>query len=402
MPLLVADERVAAAAVEALSGNNAVPGTRYAQFALALSSAGLTEDATTHEAKNLISKYTGTVAAAVHFTKVPAAFETLRAACTTRLGTIAAPLEAIYSSEGLGERLGGIGAQWQDLPVRLDDEGLLPTPEDFLGWGPDDDFYEEHIMWAIWLVSMALDQGYVAKLKKALAKFGDRVSVKAAPIKGLPRMRNKLADPDDHALKKRPRPMHNIDTIRAGVVVEDASIIEEVFDTIGKEVGMWLRVKNNYRPAFDSKMSYGYRALLGNLKYESGVTCGALFGENDTAWRYLMESLPAEGDHSGLGCAIEALQKDAMADTPVNIAAEVQLIYEPYLTLGRKKSHLHYKVVRCAAPSDLVRDAAAKFRQRPKMVEAQKVVEELVEGLVQATSEEVSRRPAGTEEKKKN
>ena len=79
-------------------------------------------------------------------------------------------------------------------------------------------------------------------------------------------MRNKLADPDDHALKKRPRPMHNIDTIRAGVVVEDASIIEEVFDTIGKEVGPWLRVKNNYRPAFDSKMSYGYRALLGNLK----------------------------------------------------------------------------------------------------------------------------------------
>ena len=109
-------------------------------------------------------------------------------------------------------------------------------------------------------------------------------------------------------------------------------------------------------------MSYGYRALLGNLKYESGVTCGALFGENDTAWRNLQESLPAVGDRPALGYALDALQKDAMADTPVNIAAEVQLIYKPYLTLGRTKSHLHYKVVRCAAPGDLVRDASAKFK----------------------------------------
>jgi len=34
-----------------------------------------------------------------------------------------------------------------------------------------------------------------------------------------------------------------------------------------------------------------------------------------------------------------------LADTPVNIAAEVQLIYKPNLSLGRVKSHLHYKVV---------------------------------------------------------
>ena len=60
------------------------------------------------------------------------------------------------------------------------------------------------------------------------------------------------------SLKQRPRPMHNLDSVRAGVVVKDASIMEEVYETIGREVGPWLRVKNNYREAFDSKESHGY------------------------------------------------------------------------------------------------------------------------------------------------
>ena len=49
-----------------------------------------------------------------------------------------------------------------------------------------------------------------------------------------------------------------------------------------------------------------------------------------------------------------------VAALPLNIAAEVQLIYKPYLERGRKLSHLPYKVVRCAAPSELARDAGGK------------------------------------------
>ena len=184
-------------------------------------------------------------------------------------------------------------------------------------------------MQVIWATSTALDAGFVMKLRKALAKFGGKVSVKAAPIKTIPRMRNKLADEADHALKKRPRPMHNIDTVRAGVVVNDASIMEEVFDVIGKEVGPWLRVKNNYREACDASESNGYRALLGNLKYESGLTCRELFGHR--AWDDLWGTLPAHGDRERLYRAVEVLRQDVMADVPVNIAAEVQLIYKPYV-----------------------------------------------------------------------
>ena len=162
--------------------------------------------------------------------------------------------------------------------------------------------------------------------------------------------------------------MHNIDTIRAGVIVKDAAIMGEVFDTIGKEVGPWLRVKNNYREAFDSKESYGYRALLGNVKYESGVLCKSLFA--DPFWDALVEALPGEADRKYSNNVINGLRLDDMAEIPTNIAAEVQLIYEPYLKLGRVKSHLHYKVARCKEAGELVRDAAGKFELGEKLVDA--------------------------------
>ena len=65
---------------------------------------------------------------------------------------------------------------------------------------------------------------------------------------------------------------------------------------------------------------------------------------------------PAKSRTGGGSSPLITLQKDSMADTPVNIAAEVQLIYKPYLTLGRVKSHLHYKVMRAASPEALLHD----------------------------------------------
>ena len=38
----------------------------------------------------------------------------------------------------------------------------------------------------------------------------------------------------------------------------------------------------------------------------------------------------------------------------------MQLIYEPYLSKGRRLSHLPYKVVRCASAAELARDAGGK------------------------------------------
>lgn len=343
VPLLVKDG-VATAAAEALAtgdeGESTVPGACYARFVLALVSSGLTE---AHEAKSLVSKYMGTVAATVHFIEAPAAFDALKAACAARLDAIAAPLEAIYTSEGLGEQLGGIGAESPDLPVRLDDPGLLPVPQ-----GTDE--YGACIVWA---VSMALAAGYEAELRTALARFGTKVVITPAPVTDLLRLR------------KRASPMHNIDALQATVVVTDAAIIGEVFSTIGSEVGSWLRVENNYRPACES--AWGYRALLGNFKYAVGVTFGRLFGKRE--WDTLHKSLPA-GDREQLLRALQVMRAAPMADCPVSTVAQVEIVYKPYFDLDRAKSHLYHKVVRCDVAGELVRRSGSPLTRATKNAKA--------------------------------
>ena len=73
-----------------------------------------------------------------------------------------------------------------------------------------------------------------------------------------------------------------------------------------------------------------------------------------------------------------------VAALPLNIAAEVQLIYKPYLERGRKLSHLPYKVVRCAAPSELARDAGGKRAVGEEQRKAARACAEIVEGLLAA------------------
>ena len=166
---------------------------------------------------------------------------------------------------------------------------------------------------------------------------------------------------------------------------------------IDARVGRLLRSKNAFRA--DADVSYGYRAFLGNLQLESGLTVGEVFGGAQRAkWEALADAgraadaaepvevrnvLDALLATSGVEWHDEA--NAGVAALPLNIAAEVQLIYRPYLDRGRKLSHLPYKVVRCAAPSELARDAGGK---RAWMGEAQReaarACAEIVEGLLAA------------------
>ena len=128
-------------------------------------------------------------------------------------------------------------------------------------------------------------------------------------------------------------------------------------------------------------MSYGYRAFLGNLQLESGLTVGEVFGgEQRAKWealadagaaadlaelgkvRHVLDALLATLGGTNPNSSEEVFNKAnaGVAALPLNIAAEVQLIYKPYLERGRKLSHLPYKVVRCTAPSELARDAGGK------------------------------------------
>ena len=160
--------------------------------------------------------------------------------------------------------------------------------------------------------------------------------------------------------------------MRAGVVVEDASRMADVLAAITAHVGPLLRSKNGFRR--DADVSYGYRAFLGNLKLESGLTVGDVFGgENRKKWEAWAEA-GAGADAKEPDVVTKVLDallatspyewhdkaNAGIAALPLNIAAEVQLIYRPYLDNGRKLSHLLYKVVRCLFASELSRDAGGK------------------------------------------
>ena len=58
----------------------------------------------------------------------------------------------------------------------------------------------------------------------------------------------------------------------AGVVVEDAGVMAAALAAIEARVGRLVRSKNAFRA--DADVSYGYRAFLGNLQLESGLTVG--------------------------------------------------------------------------------------------------------------------------------
>ena len=162
--------------------------------------------------------------------------------------------------------------------------------------------------------------------------------------------------------------------------------------------GRLLRSKNAFRE--DAEVSYGYRAFLGNLQLESGLTVGEVVGgEQRAKWEALgragraadiaeLNEVKAVLDAllATSGRRLEDEANAGVAALPLNIAAEVQLIYKPYLERGRKLSHLPYKVVRCAEPSELARDAGGKRAVGERQREAQRVCGEIVEGLLAARS----------------
>lgn len=265
--------------------------------------------------------------------------------------------------------------------------------------------YESYLVSYIRMASLALDELFVQRLVDALKPLGDGltqssadgkpvtrvikdgkvlVEIRRAPVKSAARMLNKLHSADDHRDKPPPRPKWNVDTVRAGVVVHDAALVHDVYSAIGRKVGPYLRVKNGFAAA---DASFGYRAILGNLRLESGLTVRQVFGGVDEeAWREMGLAAEKAGDSfaptemravlAALLCAdgdngsaewMKEYNRD-MPDKPLNIAAEVQIIYRPYLERGRKLSHLLYKIVRCTAVSELARDASGKRRQARELV----------------------------------
>ena len=384
--------------------------------------------------KTLFLGYLGSVAATAHMAAAPRAFAELKKAMEARLEVIAAPLERLYEEQGLGARLGALGEATLGAKVALDDDGLLPMPKRIWGNAPSSSGYETYLLRLIVMASAALDNLFMRKLRSALEELGDPtktevadrevrihgsdgallLTITRAPVKSRARMLNKLESAEDHRDKPLPRPKFNVDTVRAGVVVEDAGMMAAVLEAINAHVGRLLRSKNAFRE--DAEVSYGYRAFLGNLQLESGLTVGEVFGgEQRAKWEALAKAGEAAdakelyevkavldallatsgGTNPNRNEELQNEYNAGVAALPLNIAAEVQLIYKPYLERGRKLSHLPYKVVRCAAPSELARVAGGKRAVGERQREAQRVCGEIVEGLLAARQRQ--QRPGAAE-----
>ena len=180
----------------------------------------------------------------------------------------------------------------------------------------------------------------------------------------------------------------NIDTVRAGVIAHDVDLMGPAYEAIDARVGSFLRGKNPFPTG--THANFGYRTFLGNLRLESGLSVRQVFGgAHRRVWEEYGEARVEAGDELAgdtTKCILDALLATAgedgqgqdafnasLPDAPLNIAAEVQLIYEPYLTKGRKLSHLPYKIFRCENASELARDAGGKRhagRERLRRAEA--------------------------------
>ena len=192
----------------------------------------------------------------------------------SRLEVIAAPLEQLYAEEQLAERLGALGEATHKAKVALDDDGLLPLPKFVHGCEPSQAAYETYLLRLIVMASLALNNLFMQKLRSALEALGDPtrtevdekevrifgsagarlLTIMRAPIKSRARMLNKLQSAGDHRYMHLPRPKYNVDTVRAGIVVENASMMATVHEAIGMHVGKFLRSKNAFRE--DATVSY--------------------------------------------------------------------------------------------------------------------------------------------------
>ena len=170
---LLGAARTAAAAAAAVSTAAYVAGTAYHAFVVACVDAGLIDERSCGAAKKLVLAYIGSIAASSHMAAVGGAFDGLKTACTRRLERIAAPLDALCEREELCSRLGSIGASIGNPPVALDDALLLPMPKRFHGAYAAERAYEPYLIELIYMVSLALDDLFVDKLRKALMRFGD-------------------------------------------------------------------------------------------------------------------------------------------------------------------------------------------------------------------------------------
>jgi hypothetical protein len=278
-----------------------------------------------------------------------------------RFCVIAAEAESkVYVPLKLGAQLGKLGESVPKRPhhVRMDENDVLGKGFwSFVKEATDDDEDMYYIAGLLYLAAL-FDGDFQKEATVMVKKHGGTLRV-AAP-KSMERMEEKLyGDRDEEAT---PKGAANVDIVRNCAVFPDAASMSACLSEFTKRFPT-LRMKNNYRPAFDAvKESFGYRSILCNMLYTTptNLTWAQLAGryEADREWSAVNARLGMSYGKMMLkkvsAPIVEKLGSSSWAQRPVRFVVETQFVLEPYMDM-RKQSHLLYKIHRSETSYSLQR-----------------------------------------------
>jgi len=280
-------------------------------------------------------------------------------------------------------------------PIRQD-EGIVPKFKFFRIYAINCPFsfdHEQAVAQAYAYLGQGLSPLFESKVHELFG--GSTAQIVTVAPKSFQRMHNKLLNPAEHGDDKIPRPRcaKNVDVMRGCIIVDTAEELKEAYDKL-KGAFKVVRVKNTHDPSTDG-YGGGYRSLLVNFIFDSGVKWAQLFGDkvnfdfSDTLELFMKQAeTHLKDNETHLGhlwldhakrepglrnlLALQGLQVIAseQPDESVKMIAELQIVLKPYFE-GRAVSHLLFKVGRCdTGAMEMVRDFYQEYFHKEALKDA--------------------------------
>jgi hypothetical protein len=319
-------------------------------------------------------------------------FQSLQLFCQEELNNIGKGVKYYYNSHNLSDVLGTF-----TLPVHPElncEEVHLRQDHPLIGLTPinsaihDNDrnttIYERDesvYIHQLRIIAMCLNKNYQDRVRYIVEEYeGEHIG---CSIKGDVRIRNKWRAKEDHGKEIRPRPSCNIDVNRCCATFTEPEQLKKAAIALVEHFGGYAaRVKNGFELSVEAaSKSFHYRSYMINLIVDFGFTYGQMFHKSNKYNGMLEKYLASPPSNPNEVCvevdekrvkhkrflwnkwrheailACKQLKCKEMANRPVRLICEVQLLLRPYL-YARQKMHLLYKIVRADTKESLKKQFA--------------------------------------------
>mmetsp|Transcript_10829 Transcript_10829/g.24785 ORF Transcript_10829/g.24785 Transcript_10829/m.24785 type:complete len:930 (-) Transcript_10829:75-2864(-) len=343
---------------------------------LLISTDVLQEESCCHGFEAFLSPWMGSLVAVRLLQEHPEEYDRLRDLCCVRRETMITRIDREVPRHA-AEQLVNLGLDEPSGPaLRQDMPGLLPTFRYF--WNESDKRtmggdHEHYLVGSLALLGTALEATFKHDMLELFARIPG-ASLHTTAAKPGSRMLDKLRNPSDHGRPDlpKPRPALNVDVLRCAVEATSPLAMNKAFDALQRRFRI-LRTHNHYNSSpVDSGGCGGSRCVLVHFAYEPKVTFKQVFGDtvvhspcekwtmHDSAGRAWFDFASSMAPKENWRVALQGLCHTARCqpDAEIVIAAEVKLIYSPYL-VGRRLTSLLQKIQRCeTGPTELMRICA--------------------------------------------